>query len=160
MADNPDDPITPFDEIDFGAAPTTGAFGISDAKYDAFKHGKPLNAKPGEQPTDKRERYHRFRATALWQRIRAAQMAKMPICEIRVKCQGAVATCVDHRIPAWLLPEAFWINTDNHQSACNECNVWKEHDDRKRVRELRPLAAEYIRLHSGSTPGMTGPITF
>jgi 5-methylcytosine-specific restriction endonuclease McrA len=91
-----------------------------------------------------------FYDSRAWQMTRIAVLARDGFCQIREKCQGAVAICVDHKIPAKLRPDLA-LDMNYLQAACAACNSWKQHDDKRRWAELTKLAATIPR---------PGPITF
>lgn len=74
-----------------------------------------------------------FYASKAWRQIRMWKLAKDPICQIRIKCQGAVATEVDHRIPLRFAPK-LGLDPENLQSACKPCNLAKERLDKGKYR--------------------------
>lgn len=67
--------------------------------------------------------------TAAWQRVRATQKTKQPLCE-ECKSKGRItaATVVDHITPVRLGGD-FW-DTANHQSLCRPCHQAKSASER------------------------------
>jgi 5-methylcytosine-specific restriction enzyme A len=59
-----------------------------------------------------------------WRKLRALKLATHPICQIRIRCQGDVATEVDHIIPRCTRPD-LRLEWSNLQSACRACNQAK-----------------------------------
>jgi len=57
-------------------------------------------------------------------RLRLAVLAEFPICQLRLVCQGTVATDLDHIIPISRRPDLRLVRS-NVQSSCQPCNVAK-----------------------------------
>lgn len=70
-----------------------------------------------------------------WPKVRSAKLAADPICEIRICCQGMVATEVDHIIPITKRPD-LRLEWSNLQSACKPCNVAKARGKRRKTDEI------------------------
>lgn len=62
--------------------------------------------------------------------MRALKLRQDPVCEIRTRCDGDVATEVDHRIPFSIRPDLRLV-MENLQSTCKACHVAKSNEERK-----------------------------
>ena len=58
-----------------------------------------------------------------WQKAKAIKLRRDPICQVRVKCQGAGASEVSHFVPVSSGGSPF--DPDNLQSTCRACHSWK-----------------------------------
>lgn len=67
----------------------------------------------------------RFYSTANWQKIRAAQLAREPMCEA---CEEAPATVVDHILP--ITRGGAKRDPENLQSMCRPCHQDKTNAER------------------------------
>ena len=56
-----------------------------------------------------------------WRRLRAAKLAVDPICELRTRCMGMVASEVHHVIPIRDRPD-LRLEWSNLRSACKPCH--------------------------------------
>lgn len=64
-----------------------------------------------------------------WRRFRAWYLAEHPICERRVKCNGAAATVVDHQVP--LARGGAHCDPSNSMAMCKPC-----HDHKTRTEDM------------------------
>lgn len=79
--------------------------------------------------------------SARWTRLAKSFLAMHPLCEeCRRRGQLKEAQCVDHIIPFPICKDSFF-DTNNLQALCNDCNIRKGNQDKKRI-------AEWKREHS------------
>jgi 5-methylcytosine-specific restriction protein A len=71
-------------------------------------------------------------------RLRAAVLGEFPVCQLRIVCDGAVATDLDHIIPIERRPD-LRLERSNVQSSCGPCNVAKAH---RKARKSAVLGGE------------------
>ena len=58
-----------------------------------------------------------------WLKVKAIKLRRDPICQVRVKCNGAAATEISHYTPVSVGGSPF--DLDDLQSACRACQAWK-----------------------------------
>ena len=75
-----------------------------------------------------------------WEVLRKSKLATDPVCEIRLLCQGEVATEVDHIIPIEQRPD-LRLEWSNLQSCCKRCNVAKARQNGEKGTEFRARIA-------------------
>lgn len=77
-------------------------------------------------------RYH----TARWARLSRTFRDSHPLCA-RCQAQGIIrpAQCVDHIIPVPICQDFYDIH--NLQSLCNECNMLKGNEDKKKIQQWK-----------------------
>ena len=103
-----------------------------DSKSKSVERPEGAYVRPASDP-----RYHTTRWTKLSRRWRIAH----PLCE-RCRQRGIIreATCVDHIEPIPIHEDFF--DESNLQSLCNECNMLKGYEDRKKIQEWRRRQGE------------------
>jgi 5-methylcytosine-specific restriction endonuclease McrA len=102
------------------------------------------------KPGGIREKANRsFYSSSAWLKLRGAQLAEQPLCEIRKLCDGLPATEVDHVIPIEAGGDSH--NIDNLQSACKRCHSWKTiTTDIPLIREYKSRHKENEQVHNGN----------
>lgn len=58
-----------------------------------------------------------------WTRLRNVYIRNNPVCELKVKCTGAAAVEVDHKLSIANGGER--LDESNLQSVCKRCHAWK-----------------------------------
>ena len=58
-----------------------------------------------------------------WLKAKVLKLRRDPICQVRVKCNGAAATEISHFLPVSASGSPF--DPENLQSTCRACQAWK-----------------------------------
>ena len=79
-----------------------------------------MSQRPRKEPS----RHFRLEARdpKKWQQVKNLKLRRDPICQIRVKCQGAAASEVSHVVAVARGGSAY--DPDNLRSACRACQQW------------------------------------
>jgi 5-methylcytosine-specific restriction protein A len=67
-----------------------------------------------------------------WRKMRRAKLNEDPVCELRIKCTGALAVEVDHDVPKARGGGDNWENLRSACRACHKAKTTREAQEAKR----------------------------